>query len=416
MKYSDFINNVKESLKNNYTIIVLYLLLAVCSVILVNSAMVSMMYDHSRQFDAFTSSDMLKHIFFLFLGLMCLVVIPSILHNKTLFRRLAALYILIVLSSIFALPLCGSVVNGARRWFVFLGISIQPSEFFKLGIVLIGAFFGERIWHIRKKSIKEENIEKKQNYEKRIRHLFAYFWILSSMTIAVMCMSSLSTAIIYSAFVFMFTFLMRPDIKYFAKWILGGVVLLLMSFFVMKYTNNLPKRFSTWDNRFETAAYNKKNPFEINDQNRQQQFAKIALANGRWFGVGFNNSKMKSSLSMAYSDYIMSIAYEEWGVFSIIVIIIIFVFWMIFSRNVAKDTNSMFFKYVAYGIGLFYPIQVIINFFVASGYMSTGQPLPIIGYGGSSILGASLSLTVLAVIHNISLKKKLLKDDTKSDN
>lgn len=411
-----FISSVKESLKRNYPIIVLYILLSAVSAILVNSAMIAMMYDHSKPFDAFTSSDMIKHMSFLFLGLMCLIFIPAVLKNKFVFRILACIYIFSVFVCILGLPIFGSVVNGAKRWIVVLGVSIQPSEFFKLGIILLGAFVGDGLWRLRKNIANEKNIEKIQSYQNSIRRLFAFFWIISAISILFMCMSSLSTAIIYSVFVFTFTFILKPEIKYFFKWIFGGIVFIVFSFLVMKYTDNLPQRFSTWDNRFETAAYNKKNPFEINDQNRQQQFAKIALANGKWFGVGFNKSKMKSSLSMAYSDYIMSIAYEEWGIFSIIIIIAIFVFWMIFSRNIAKNTDNMFFKYTAYGIGSFYPIQVIINFFVASGYMSTGQPLPIIGYGGSSILGASLSLTVLAVIHNISLKKKLLKDDTKSDN
>lgn len=416
MQPFSLIRDIKQSIKQNKSIIIFYSLLALFSGILVNSAMVSMLYDHSKPFDAFTYIDMIKHLFFLFVGLIFVIVIPVLIVDYKKLRIWFFIYISIFFLLLIYLCWGGPVINGAKRWFVICGISIQPSEFFKLGIIAISAFWGETIYKKRRKMDKDCSLETRLRYEKSINSSFWGFWICSIISISFILVSSLSSAIIYSIFVFVFTLMLRPNKIIFIRLILYVIVGIAGLFLLLKLSDKLPERISTWSSRLETTAGNKKDPFSINDKNRQQQFAKIALANGKWFGVGFNNSKMKSSLSMAYSDYIMSIAYEEWGIFSLLVIITMFVFWMIFARNIARDSNHIFLTYVAYGIGMFYPIQVIVNFFVASGYMSTGQPLPIIGYGGSSILGAALSLSTLSIINNITLKEKQSNNDTESDN
>jgi cell division protein FtsW len=123
----------------------------------------------------------------------------------------------------------------------------------------------------------------------------------------------------------------------------------------------------------------------------------LAIGSGGIFGVGLGNSKQKLFyLPEPHTDFILSVIAEELGLVGLTVIIILFCILIMRGIKVALNARDLYSSYLAMGITCFIGLQVLVNMGVVMGLLPTkGLPLPLISYGGSSLVINLLSIGIL---------------------
>lgn len=298
----------------------------------------------------------------------------------------------------------GVEINGAKRWLKIAGITFQPSELVKLSLIIVASNLFSKI--------KTEQDEKK------------YFFIVISITL-VLCllifMGNLSTAVLLGGIIILLAFLARIHVKYWGTLLLIICTILISTYFIVDRcfidkgrTIEAPfDRLITQVNRVNDMIEELKAPeaeFEINDDNYQRSHAKIAIARGGASPLGVlpGNSVQKDILPQAFSDYIFAIIVEEWGIIG--AIILIFIYLAILFR--ACLTSSRYSDYAAMlmvmGLALMLTCQALVSMMVSVGIGPvTGQPLPMISRGGTSVLITSL---YFGIIMSVSREQTLRRD------
>jgi cell division protein FtsW len=190
-------------------------------------------------------------------------------------------------------------------------------------------------------------------------------------------------------------FIGRVSIKKLAV-LAGGLVLILVLGFGLVKTipkESMPGAFDrayTWVariDRFSSDKDDETKKYEITDDNRQVQHGRIAIARGGVFGVMPGNSVERDFLPQAYSDFIYAIIVEEMGMLGGILVIILYLILLFRAGRIATKCSSVFPAIVVIGLSLMIVIQTFINMSVATSLIPvTGQPLPLISRGGTSIL------------------------------
>ena len=165
----------------------------------------------------------------------------------------------------------------------------------------------------------------------------------------------------------------------------------------------MPNRIDTWTNRIENYLDS-----ESSEANYQIIRAKSAIANGSVFGVGAGKSSMKNLLPQSTSDFIYAIVTEEYGTVGAISILLLYT-WLLFRIIIVSyKSQTVFGQLLALGVGLPIIFQAYINMGVAVQlFPVTGQPLPLISTGGTSIWMTFMALgIVLSVSVNKNSKEK----------
>lgn len=220
-------------------------------------------------------------------------------------------------------------------------------------------------------------------------------WLPVVFIVGLILPENFSTAAILMCMVLLLCFLGGYPLKYLGA--ICGAGLLLLSVFV--YTlhitpqEKLPGRAKTWQTRINTFW----NPDQATkDQSRQANFAKIAIANGGLVGKGAGKSETKNHLPQSSSDFIYAIIIEEYGFLgggSLLFIYLLLLFRFVVVANGAK---SIFSKLLVLGVGLPIVFQALINMaVVVQLFPVTGQPLPLISMGGTSIWMTCLAIGIV---------------------
>lgn len=323
-----------------------------------------------------------KHILFIALGAAAAFVIqllPSKWVRVCAYAGLALSFVLLLLTFT---PL-GVEHNGAKRWLRLGGFEFQPSELAKLTLLIV---VSDLLSHIR-----TAEDEKK------------YFFITLAVT-ALICLpifpTNLSTTLLLGGVVFLMFFLARVHIKYWGTTLLVAVGLLVAGYFIVekvyiepnRKADGVMKRVTTWVGRVDDLIAEIKTPdeeFTLNDDNYQRSLSKVAVARGGKSPLGVlpGNSTMRDRLPLAYADYIFAIIVEETGMFGAVGLI--FLYLAILFR--ACLTSSRYADYAAMlmvmGLALMITCQALVSMMVVVGIGPvTGQPLPLISRGGTSVL------------------------------
>ena len=163
-------------------------------------------------------------------------------------------------------------------------------------------------------------------------------------------------------------------------------------------------RAYTWVARIERSANETdESKYEINDENLQVQHGRIAVARGGFFGVFPGNSVERDYLPHAYDDFIYAIVVEEMGLAGGIFVMFLYLVLLFRTGQIATVCKSTFPAMLVTGLGLLITLQATVNMFVGSGFgLVTGQPLPLISRGGTSILVTCIYFgIILGVIREI---------------
>jgi cell division protein FtsW len=178
----------------------------------------------------------------------------------------------------------------------------------------------------------------------------------------------------------------------------SGILLTGLFIIIAHFAFHYQGRIETWKTRVENFVSSK------TEENFQVEQSKIAIATGGIIGKGPGNSVQRNFLPHPYSDFIYSVIIEEYGLIGGVVVLF-FYLWLLFRAGImVRKMDSTFPAFLAIGLTLILVFQAMVNMAVAVNILPvTGQPLPLVSMGGSSML---FSCFALGIILNISRGKK----------
>lgn len=285
--------------------------------------------------------------------------------------------------------LFGMEINQAKRWIAipFTSITFQTSDFAKLALIIFVA----------------RSIAKKQDHIKDFNSAFVPIILPIILVCGLIAPSDLSTAILLFVTSFMMMFIGRIDVKYLIFTVMMGMVAFGLLFLVGKMFLPDAIRVDTWEVRVRDFIENQEGSHQI-------QQAKIAIANGKWFGLGLGKSIQRNFLPAAFSDCIYAVICEEYGLIGGFAVMILYL-WLLF-RTIAIVTKSpkTFGAMLAVGLGMNIVIQALANLAVSVHLVPvTGLTLPLVSWGGTSILFTSITIGII-----LSVSKYIEQQQDKS--
>jgi cell division protein FtsW len=341
-----------------------------------------------------TAYYILKHTVILFMGIGIIFVTHSIPYKY--YSRLSQLFLFASIILLIITLFLGTSINQATRWLTLpgLGFTIQTSDFAKLALIMYLARL----------------LSQKQNEIKDLKLSFMpVLW-----PVLLVCMlilpSNLSTALILLTTSIILMFIGRVRTLYLVALIGSGVFVIGIFIGIVMYSKS-EGRLGTWKNRIESFIGGE-------GENYQAEQSKIAVATGGLIGKGPGNSTQRNFLPHPYSDFIYAIIIEEYGLAGAI-LIIAFYLWLLYRAGViVKRSSRTFPALLAIGLTISIVLQALINMAVVVGLVPvTGQPLPLVSMGGSSLVFTSVAIgIILSVSHGIEKTEELSEQTVENNN
>ena len=337
-------------------------------------------YSASSNFGAnLIFSNIIKHISIIFIGIM--IMYSTHLVEYKYFKGLSLIILPLVIFLLFFASFQGNVIDGANanRWLniPILKISFQPSTLASIFLLIYLSNF----------------LSKEKNKSLSFIKTFLLMWLPIILIVALILPSNFSTALLIFIMSTMIIFIAGYKLKHLAT-LFFLFVLLLSSFLfaVNKFPEIIPNRVDTWTNRIENFVKN-----DLDDtSNYQINRAKAAIANGKIFGVGAGKSSMKYILPQSTSDFIYSIIAEEYGTIVAFIILLLYIVLLFRIIIISYKSQTKFGQLVSIAVGIPVVFQAFINMAVAVQLIPvTGQPLPLVSTGGTSIWITFLAMGIL---------------------
>ena len=337
-------------------------------------------YSASSNFGAnLIFSNIIKHISIIFIGIM--IMYSTHLVEYKYFKGLSLIILPLVIFLLFFASFQGNVIDGANanRWLniPILKISFQPSTLASIFLLIYLSNF----------------LSKEKNKSLSFIKTFLLMWFPIILIVALILPSNFSTALLIFIMSTMIIFIAGYKLKHLAT-LFFLFVLLLSSFLfaVNKFPEIIPNRVDTWTNRIENFVKN-----DLDDtSNYQINRAKAAIANGKIFGVGAGKSSMKYVLPQSTSDFIYSIIAEEYGTIVAFIILLLYIVLLFRIIIISYKSQTKFGQLVSIAVGIPVVFQAFTNMAVAVQLIPvTGQPLPLVSTGGTSIWITFLAMGIL---------------------
>lgn len=341
---------------------------------------------------------LLKHGVHLVLGFSIIFTVHKIDYNK--FKGLSWIMMVIVVILLGVTIIQGKTIGGANasRWLRVPGIpvSFQTST---LAAVVLMVYVARYLAKFKDKVIV-------------FKDSFIELWLPVLLIVGLIFPANLSTAALMFAMVLVLVFLGGYPIKY--TGIIVGIGTLLIVLFVLAakaFPEAFPNRVDTWMSRIENFSNG-----EDTEEDYQIERAKTAIASGELFGLGPGKSVQKNFLPQSSSDFIYAIIVEEWGLVVGVAIVIFYLIVLYRLVIILNKSETVFGKLLVAGVGLPIIFQALINMGVAVElFPVTGQTLPLISSGGTSIWMTCLAFGIILSVS--SSEKKLKKSsNTTIDN
>jgi cell division protein FtsW len=335
----------------------------------------------------------------LVLSLAIIVVVHYLPYR--IYYSMAGLFLIVAAGLLVLTFIFGSRVNEATRWLVIpgIGISLQTSDVAKVALVIYLA----------------RSLSKFQNELTDFMLVSKYFMIPVAVICGLIMPENLSTAVMLFGISIVILFIGRVPFKFLLAYI--GIALVAIVLFAMVLTIVMKSnRVEVWKNRIENYFSGKEDP----DGDYQANQAKIAISTGGLFGKAPGKSTQRNMLPQSNSDFIFAIIIEEYGlIFGAIPLILAYMILLFRGITIAKKCETAFPAYLVMGLIIMIVVQAILNMLVAVGlFPVTGQTLPMISWGRTSVLMMSFSIgAILSVsrVVNARIKNEELPEGEKKD-
>lgn len=348
-----------------------------------------------------------RHAMFLGIGLLIMLAIQRM--NFIKFYYLIPLFVIGSMIMMALVLVCGTNINGVRRAISIAGVPILPAEFLKLAVALAIA------WILSRTQIIDDDG----------KHDVSWGGIIASAIVVL-----ISSALLFNQGLTNTILLMSISI---CMMLVGGVSWRKLGIIMCVYlvlggiaggvklmaaTDSGPteqdyelaeinqedvrssgdksNRMHTWMARVERHFRLNKSGDPIDDKNKQEQFSYIAQAHGGLSGVGIGNSRENARLPLAFSDYIYAIVVEELGAVVAIFVLAFYLFLLGRAGRLSMVFKSTFPTLLVIGCATVICLQALFHICIVVGvFPVSGQPLPLISKGGTSILATSIALGVM---------------------
>jgi cell division protein FtsW len=315
-----------------------------------------------------------RHILYL-IPTIAILLATSLLPLR-LIRRISLLIFVVSVAALAATLIYGAEVKGARRWIVFLGVNLQPSEFVKPAfVILIAWLFGESA---RRPEMPANSMA-----------LGLLFLVVTLLVLQPDFGQTLLILAVWGALFFMAGMRMI--------WVagLGGAALvgLAVAYFALTHVARRIKRF------LDPASGD---TFQIDN-------AVESFVRGGWLGRGPGEGTVKRVLPDSHADFVFAVAGEEFGIVLCLVLVALFAFVVLRALTHALRNDDPFTRFAASGLAILFGLQSAINMAVNLHLIpAKGMTLPFISYGGSSMLSLAYGMGMLIALTRERPRAELL--------
>ncbi len=377
---------IDKYIKGDKVVWLVVLLLAILSILAVYSSIVTLAYKYK---DGDTLYYLFKHSIILVIGFGLMILAHNL--NYKYYSRISQIAIIITVPLLLLTLITGANINEASRWLVIpvINQTFQTSDLAKLALIMYLARL----------------LYKKQDNIKDFKSAFVPIMLPVLLVCGLIFPANFSTAAMLFTTSLVIMFIGRVNIKYILSLIGIGVGCLLLLLSIASAKPDLLPRLGTWVSRIETFTQG-----GDSDSNYQADQAKIAIARGWPFGKGPGGSTQRNFLPHPYSDFIYAIILEEYGFLGGVLVIILYLILFYRGIKIAQNAERSFGTFLAIGLSFSLVFQAMINMAVAVNlFPVTGQPLPLVSMGGTSIWFTCLAIGVI-----LSVSRK--SEDSKSKN
>lgn len=330
-----------------------------------------------------------RQLFFLIIGIfgfMFMIIFPT--KNYKLFDKLI---LFIVTMSLVGLLVYGHTANNAASWYKFGPITIQPSEFAKIAIIVYLSVYYHR---------NKESLDNQWTIIKPILYMVVIAFLVA-------IQPDLGTAMIIGMLTLFIFYAVPINKKYrsiFNKIFVGGILVIAL---VLLTTGG------KFLQSYQLERFNFIDPCERYQEDSGYQLCNsfIAFKNGGLKGQGLGSSTQKYLyLPESYTDFIFPIIVEEWGLIMGIIILILYMLVLFRIIKVARNATTLQNSLIAYGVFAYILLHIMINLGGVMGVIPlTGVPLPFLSYGGSYTICLMIALGLVQRVAIESNSKKLTK-------
>ncbi|MGQ9833013.1 MAG: FtsW/RodA/SpoVE family cell cycle protein [Candidatus Villigracilaceae bacterium] len=313
-----------------------------------------------------------RQIVFAGIGFVAMIVMASIdYHFWSAVNRTLYFIMFLVL---FLLNVVGRALFGSARWFQTALINIQPSEFAKIVLILVLAFYFSRHF---------DEMEKP-------RHILLSFLLTMGLTTWIVLQPNLSTSIVMLVLWFALLWIAGVKVKHLL--LFGGIGLLILAI-------NLPILIET--KVIEQYQINRVRTFFFPDPNARYgdkyniDQALISIGSGGWAGFGYGQGPQVQLrfLKVRWSDFIFAAIGHEFGFVGAVLVVSLILFIVLRCLRAAQLAQEPFGAFIAYGVAVLIAFQATVNIGVNLNLMpATGLTLPFVSYGGSSLVSNMLAV------------------------
>jgi cell division protein FtsW len=361
-----------RSIKGDKVIWIIVLLFSLISVIEVYSAVAQLA---SKYKGGNTGYYLVKHSLIIGFGLVLMYMVHRV--RFTYFSRLSQIAVWCAAPLLLYTLLKGVSAGGASRWLEIpgTGLTFQTSDFAKLALIVYVA----RVLSIRQGDFPD--------FRSVVIHLLLPVGVICGLILP----ANFSTAALLGFTCFLLMFIGKVPLKYLLRISGVGIAALgLLVLIIMEKPDWIP-RGQTWKSRIERWWSGD------SEDNYQAEQAKIAIGTSSLvWGKGPGNSTQRGFMPQASSDMIFAIIVEELGLLAGGFIILLYVIFLFRGIRIAQRSDRLFGTLAAFGLCFSLVIQAVVNMAVAVGlFPVTGQPLPMISMGGTSIWFTSITIGVI---------------------
>lgn len=227
---------------------------------------------------------------------------------------------------------------------------------------------------------------------------------------ALISLSNFSTAALLFGTVISMMFVGRIPIRYLLMIFAAAILMVVAIYFMADKIDHLPSRFGTVRGRIERFIHG--DP-AAEKGITQADYAKLAIYEGGFLGKGPGNSDVANYMAAAYNDFIYAIIIEEYGFIGGLTLMMLYMILFFRGIIIVRKTTRTFPAFLVMGLTVMLVYQAMVNMGVSSGvFPVTGQPLPWVSMGGTSLLFTSMAFGCILSVSYQNQKDSRLPADT----
>jgi len=378
---NELLAGIRQRLEGDRVLWAIALVLTLASLVTVYSAISTLAY----KADGNSAKFLFKQAALLAGGWVVMFGVHRI-HFKY-FGKLANVLLALAIAALVFTLLFGTDINDARRWIKipFIGLTVQTSDFAKLALVL---------WVARQLQVRVNVLDD-------VWQGLAPILGGIALVCALILPSDFSTAAMLAAVCVAMLFVGGLPWRHMLRIGVLGLGGLGLLYGIGKAAPEALPRFGTWASRLESfAGFASGNAGTASAEDYQIELAQIAIHRGGLFPHGPASGTSRNFLPHPYSDMIFAFIVEEWGaILGGLGLVLLYLALLFRASRTAIKCESVFGRNLVLGLGLMITVQALVNMGVSVRlFPTTGQPLPLVSYGGTSLLFTCLSIGMMLAV------------------